>query len=398
MILLIWLLGKRFPLVVVVLAIASCQPETNQSDGIICGEPISVVDFQPATNLGIESPESFGGGMRASFIFQDSIGYFLPSKPQNKVFIVDLKNQSFIDEIDLDPNFIISPSGIQVHTADSIFVSDFHFPVIFLINRDGDILDSYNLYREKLWEMPKEGFANFGLYFGFGLTFKYMPERNSIIVPLKQMDQWYFIEEKKGFPAVAEYSLDNKEFVNQFAAYEGIYASEQNNLLPFYLSHPIVEVVKDSLILSFSLDPYLYIYSLDGEFLEKKCASIPTLELGVPLFYDMNNFDSEGMRVYNQSNSYFGNFFYVPEEKMFLRMFLECIKNAEGFCSSKKLYAIVFDENLEITEVLSLPEKLSSDAYIYQIGYAGGFISKMATNDSDDLFTLNSYYKLHKDL
>jgi hypothetical protein len=225
-----------------------------------------------------------------------------------------------------------------------------------------------------------------------------MPERNSIIVPLKQMDQWYFIEEKKGFPAVAEYSLDNKEFVNQFAAYEGIYASEQNNLLPFYLSHPIVEVVKDSLILSFSLDPYLYIYSLDGEFLEKKCASIPTLELGVPLFYDMNNFDSEGMRVYNQSNSYFGNFFYVPEEKMFLRMFLECIKNAEGFCSSKKLYAIVFDENLEITEVLSLPEKLSSDAYIYQIGYAGGFISKMATNDSDDLFTLNSYYKLHKDL
>jgi len=89
--------------------------------------------------------------MRASFIFQDSIGYFLPSKPQNKVFIVDLKNQSFIDEIDLDPNFIIYPSGIQVHTADSIFVSDFHLPVIFLINRDGDILDGgFNSYLENL--------------------------------------------------------------------------------------------------------------------------------------------------------------------------------------------------------------------------------------------------------
>jgi hypothetical protein len=398
MILLIWLFGKRIPLVVVVLAIASCKPETDQSNGIICGDSISVVDFQPATNLGIESPESFGGGMHASFIFQDSLGYFLPSKPQNKIFIVDLKSQSFIDEIDLDQNFITYPSGIQVHTADSIFVSDFHFPIIFLINSDGDLLDSYNLYRENLWEMPKEGFANFGLYFGFGLTFKYLPDRNSIIVPLKQMDQWYFVEEKKGFPAVAEYSMSKKEFVNQFGTYEGMYASEQNNLLPFYLSHPIIEVVEDNLILSFSLDPNLYIYSLDGEFIGKKCASFPKLDLGMPLLYDMNNFDTEGMRTYNQSNSYFGNFFYVQDQKIFVRMFSECIKNADEFCSSKKLYAIIFDENLDITDVLRLPEKLSSNAYIYQIGYAGGFLSKIGINESDDLFTLNSYYKLHKDL
>jgi len=50
MILLIWLFGKRIPLVVVVLAIASRKPETDQSNGIICGDSISVVDFQPATN------------------------------------------------------------------------------------------------------------------------------------------------------------------------------------------------------------------------------------------------------------------------------------------------------------------------------------------------------------
>jgi hypothetical protein len=266
------------------------------------------------------------------------------------------------------------------------------------MNSGGDILDTYNLYRENLWEMPKEGFANFGLYFGFGLTFKYMPERNSLIVPLKQLDQWYFVKEKKDFPAVAEYSLSKKEFVNQFGTYEGMYASEQNNLLPFYLSHPIVEVVNDRLFLSFSLDPNLYIYSLDGQFIGRKCASIPTLELGLPLLYDMNDFDSEGIQEYNQSNSYFGNFFYVPEKKSFVRMFVECIKNGEGFCSSKKQYAIVFDENLEITDVLSLPEQLSSNAYIYQIGYAGGFLSKVAINESDDFFTLNSYYKLHKDL
>lgn len=396
--LLVWLLGRRFKYVILVFSIASCQSQTDQTNENICVGNIPIVDFQPAADLGIESPESFGGGIRASYIFQDSLAYILPSKPLNKIFIVDLKNTSFLDEIDLDPNFITKPSGIQVYTADSIFVSDYQFPVVFLMNSGGDILDTYNLYRENLWEMPKEGFANFGLYFGFGLTFKYMPERNSLIVPLKQLDQWYFVKEKKDFPAVAEYSLSKKEFVNQFGTYEGIYASEQNNLLPFYLSHPIVEVVNDRLFLSFSLDPNLYIYSLDGQFIGRKCASIPTLELGLPLLYDMNDFDSEGIQEYNQSNSYFGNFFYVPEKKSFVRMFVECIKNGEGFCSSKKQYAIVFDENLEITDVLSLPEQLSSNAYIYQIGYAGGFLSKVAINESDDFFTLNIYYKLHKDL
>jgi hypothetical protein len=398
MMLLVWLLGRRFKYVILVFSIASCQSQTDQTNENICVGNIPIVDFQPAADLGIESPESFGGGIRASYIFQDSLAYILPSKPLNKIFIVDLKNTSFLDEIDLDPNFITNPSGIQVYTADSIFVSDYQFPVVFLMNSGGDILDTYNLYRENLWEMPKEGFANFGLYFGFGLTFKYMPERNSLIVPLKQLDQWYFVKEKKDFPAVAEYSLSKKEFVNQFGTYEGMYASEQNNLLPFYLSHPIVEVVNDRLFLSFSLDPNLYIYSLDGQFIGRKCASIPTLELGLPLLYDMNDFDSEGIQEYNQSNSYFGNFFYVPEKKSFVRMFVECIKNGEGFCSSKKQYAIVFDENLEITDVLSLPEQLSSNAYIYQIGYAGGFLSKVAINESDDFFTLNSYYKLHKDL
>lgn len=365
--------------------LVSCNPVSEKNE---------IQNLELFENLNISSPSNFGGGMSASFIFQDTLGYFLPTKPKDKIFIVDLKSREFIDEIELDPNFITYPSGIQVVSPDSIFVSDFQFPIIYLMNQKGEILESFNLYRENLWEMPKEGFANFGLYFGFGLTFKYLPERNSFLIPLKQLDQWYFIDEKKNFPAIAEYDLSSKEFKNQFGKYEGIYGSDENSLLPFYLSHPIVEEVNGKVILSFSMDPNLYIYNLEGEFLEKKSATISQFKLGAPLEYNMDDFDSEGLFAFNKRNSYFGNFFYVKEQEKFVRIFLECIPDSEGNCVSKKVYAMVFDKELNLIEVSSLPETFSKDFFTYQIGFEDGFISKVSSLESDDEFSLNHYYSI----
>lgn len=375
------------------LILVSCN-HSDTVDFMDCN--IDLQDIKPSieVDLNINSPSNFGGGMTASYIFQDTLGYFLPTKPKNKVFIVDLKNREFIDEIELDPNFITYPSGIQVVSSDSIFVSDFQFPIIYLMNQEGEILDSFNLYREDLWEMPKKGFANFGLYFGFGLTFKYLSEKNSFLIPLKQLDQWYFIDEKKDFPAIAEYDLSTKEFKNQFGKYEGVYASEENALLPFYLSHPIVEEVNGIVILSFSMDPNLYVYSLNGEFLEKKCATISEFQLGAPLEYNMDDYDSEGIRTFNNRNSYYGNFFYVNEQEKFVRIFLECNPDSEGNCVSKKVYVMVFDKELNLIEVNSLPETFSKDFFTYQIGFGDGFISKISSLESDDEFSLNHYYSI----
>ncbi|WP_373399583.1 DUF4221 family protein [Algoriphagus halophilus] len=182
----------------ILLLLFSCQRSIDLENSD-CQVDFTIQENTKPEDLKIQSPDDFGGGIISSFIFEDSLGYFLPSKPKNKLFVADLQNGGFIEEITLDPNFITYPSGVQVISKDSILISDFQFPVIFLINRQGEILDSYNLYRENLWEMPKEGFDNFGLYFGFGATFHFIPERNSFLIPLRQMDQWFFVEEKRTF-------------------------------------------------------------------------------------------------------------------------------------------------------------------------------------------------------
>ena len=372
----------------------SCKSKNAEERVGECLPPPPIAELKTPTELQIISPVNFGSGIRSTFIYSDTLGYILPSKPQDRIFVFDLKNGILHKEIILDPNFITSPSGIEVISPDSIFVSDSEFPTISLINGEGVVLETYNLYRENLWKMPQEGFSNFGLYFGFGLTFKYLPERHSFLIPLKQLDQWYFVKEKKYFPAIAEYDLTTREFKSQFGEYKGIYASENNTLLPFYLSHPIIEVADNRVILSYPLDSKLYIYSLDGEFLDEKCSLIPDFDLGEPLQYDMDNFDSEGLLAFSGRNSYFGNFFYVKEKNRFIRIFLKCNPNPEGTCLSKEVFALIFDENLNLTEIKSLPEKFGKNFYTYQIGFKDGFLSNVSAPESDDEFSLNNYYSI----
>lgn len=369
---------------------------SSQHQEEFCKSEQSIQFFPKAENLEIIAQQDFGGTIRSSFIFQDTLIYLLADKPKHEIKILDLKNRQFIGGVPLDPNFFDFPSGIQVISKDSILVSDFHFPMIRLINSLGEVLDTYNLYKENLWEMPKEGFANFGLYGGFGIDFQYIPERNSFLVPLRQLDQWYFVKEKKNFPAIGEFSLETRDFSKVFGKYEGLYVSEENLLLPFYLSHPIVERVGDRIILSFSMDPNLYIYSLEGEFIEKKCGSIPEFELGEPLRYDMNDYDSDGIMNFNKGNSYFGEFFYIKDAERFVRVYWKCVKGKEGECKSKQAFALIFDRNVNLVEVRKTNEIFEGDAYSYQVPYQNGFLSKLAIRESDDQFILGLFYQLDK--
>ncbi|WBL43833.1 DUF4221 family protein [Algoriphagus halophytocola] len=389
----------KFPFCIIFLCYSILIFSCGKSDalrGASEASNISIEILSKELDLGIVAPDHFGGGIRNTFIFKDTLAYVIPSKPLDIIFIVDLKNKTFIDEIPLDPNFITSPSGVQVISEDSIFVSDMHFPFILLINSQGEIRDSYNLFRENLWEMPAEGFANFGLYFGFGDTFRYLPEKRSFLVPLRQIDQWFFVNEKKSFPAIGEYNIDKKEFVNLFGKYKGVYASDRNTLLPFYLSHPTVEIVDEYIYLCFAVDPYIYKYDFKGDLIQTKVATIPEFELGEPLEYNMEDFDEQGLRDYNKSNSYFGNFFFVKEQNCYVRIFFECVKNAHGKCSSKKVHALIFDKDLNLLEVKTLEEEYGGEDFTFQIAYKNGFLSKLGKLNNDDEFIINSYYSLNK--
>lgn len=109
--------------------LSACQVEKSDT-AQLCQFDSPVGSFEQAENLEINSPDDFGGTIRSSFIFQDTLIYLLADKPKLEVKIVDLKNHRFIGGVPLDPNFIDFPSGIQVHSTDSIFVSDFNFPTI----------------------------------------------------------------------------------------------------------------------------------------------------------------------------------------------------------------------------------------------------------------------------
>lgn len=360
-----------------------------------CPSDIPSAEFGLPINLEITAPNDFGGTVRGSSVYQDSLLYLVADKPRMKIKIIDLKNRRFVGEIVLDPNFMDTPSGIQVHSRDSIFVSDFHTPIILLINSQGEVLDTYNLYKDDLWDMPVEDFANFGLFGGFGKGFQYIKVRNSFLVALKQVDQWYFVKDKKDFPAIGEYSLKTRDFVRVFGRYEGLYGSEENWMLPFFLSHPVLERLDDRIILSFPVDPNLYLYSLEGEFLGQKCGSIPEFGLPEPLRFDMDNYDEDGMMDYTRKNSYFGNLFYIKDADRFVRFYLDCEKGGDGICKSKKVYTLVFDRALELLEVKELREVLKENAYMSQVPFQNGFLSKLAERGSDDEFLLNLYYQLN---
>ncbi|MHA7128033.1 hypothetical protein [Algoriphagus namhaensis] len=371
----------------------SCTHDAQKSSESALPElPVSG-DFTKV-DLDIVSPDYFSSTISAAYLFQDSLHYILPGKPKDKIFVLNLSSGLFETEITLDPNFFSNPSGIHVHSPDSIFVSEFMYPVIYLINQAGEILDSYDLYRETLWDMPAEGFANFGLYTSYGKTFVYNSERNSFLIPLKQQDLWYFVERKKDFPVLAEYSLETKDFAKLFGRYEGVYRSAENYMLPFFLSHPIIEVTQKEIILSFSYDPYLYIYSLDGEFVVKKEASVSDFWLGMPLRYDMNNYDEEGMSEFSRRNSYFTDFFYVAEEGKYIRIFNECVPDVEGLCKARNIFALVFDESLNLIDKKLIGKDFANDYYSRQFPYANGFISKIDRPASDDVFSFNDYFIL----
>jgi len=378
-------------LLVVCLVCFDCSPKSENWSSC---EAVEISIFEKLQELSIQAPDNFGGGIVSMFIFQDSLAYVLPIRPKNKIFIFDLNGNKVIEEIELDQNFIDYPSGIQVISNDSIFISEDKIPIIYLISSAGEVLNSYNLYREDLWEMPIEDFSNFALFYGLGRTFVYVPSRNSFFFPLKQVDLWYFIKRKKDFPTFGEYSLDLQNFTGLYGKYPGIYSATENHLLPFYLSHPVMEVVKDRVIFSFRLDPLLYIYDLDGNYLGEKCASMPEFELGKPLEFSMEDYDSEGINSYNVKNSYFGSFFYVKEKDQYVRIFLECVQDAEGNCQSKKVYALIFDRSLDLIAVKLLPSEYDRDFYTFQIGFKSGFLSKSSTKISDDVFSLNEYFEL----
>jgi len=374
------------------IAACSCSQKNGSSDD--SKVELKITTFEKSENLEIISPETFRGMISATFLFQDSLIYILSGKSNNKIFRVNLDDKSFTQSIPLDPNFFSNPSGIYVHSLDSIFVSEFSFPVIYLINQSGEVLDTYNLYRENLWQMPKEGFSNFGLYSGYGLEFSYMSNRNSFIVALKQFDLWYFVDDKSEFPILAEFSLETKDFTNLFGTYPGVYGSKENYLLPFYLSHPILEISGDKIIVSFLLDHNLYIYDLEGNHLDTKIASIRQFQLSKPLRYDMNDFDEQGMSEYSTRGSFFTDFFYVKSTGNYVRIFNKCITNSEGFCKSRTLYTLIFDADLNLIEAKEIGSDYEPRYFSFQTGYRNGFISKLNQPSNDDLFPLNTFFNL----
>lgn len=379
----------RFYFCLVIIIFFGCS---NSSDSKInTNSEVQISTTTTIQNLGIVSVDEFGGMISGVSLFQDSLLYVLSGKSSDKIFVIDIDRGVFQEPVPLDQNFFFKPSGIYVHSVDSIFVSEFSFPVIYLINHRGEMIDSYNLYRENLWEMPKEGFANFGLYPGYGIEFQYVPERNSFIVPLKQQDLWYFVDEKSEFPIIGEYDLSSKEFVNLFGNYPGVYGSTENYLLPFYLSHPIIEFWNNKFIVSFSLDPNFYIYDFEGNLLETKSGSLSEFHLSEPLRYDMDDFDDQGLLDYSARGSFYTEFMYVEDKDNFVRIFNNCVADSQGFCKSRSIYALIFNNKLELIEAKLLGDNYESRHFTLQVAYKDGFLSKVGEPGSDDVFPLNDY-------
>ncbi len=284
-------------------------------------------------------------------IYKDSLFFGIVStfggKDRNKIDVYDLKNERFLKTIQVTDYKITQPMlNVSVHSLDTIIVTQAYPPEIKLINYTGNIVRNIKLGNIELnIDNPKA--PKIDNYYLVRLNNKPRIIDNKLYFLIEPMG----VANMPGFKnaqRLAIYDLKNDTLLKAICPAKGPVAL--NGV--FYLNqlmHPYFTINNNKIFMSYPIDHNVYIYDLDGNFLEQKLVSASKFEkLPKPLKYSKIK-NREYVRNWWIPIPFYGNLNYHSKAHLYTRIFHQSqpLKMTNGKLndgSKRKGYILIYDE------------------------------------------------------
>ena len=271
--------------------------------------------------LSINVPEGKFSMYHSTFLYDDMYLYGVNSKRHNVIDIYNIKTCSFCKEITIDDKFLQDRiSGIYVNSPDSIFFCQSNPNNVYLIDGDGKLLNHWTeddlAIRIHNDDILSKYDVNFITFLG---QFSPVVYNNYLIIGLDPAGVYKINKKTK---RVGVYNLSNRKWLTFLSNANDVESNISNRGYTYDLEQPYILLGQNCLVISYPMDHYVYVYSLENYQLIKKipCFSRFSPDLPYPLPLDEINSCQKGWNFRIQT-PFYGAVNYHKDIKLYSRIF-----------------------------------------------------------------------------
>jgi hypothetical protein len=309
-----------------------------------------VKDIVLSKELSISTLPPISSTYQIHNIFKDSLFFGLnPYLNHNTISIFDLKKETFVKNLVIDPNLFKSDiMNLHVHNPDSIFFYSYSTKHVYLIDYEGNEINNWNLDTA----LGKKYQGKNGYFFPFNAynNFIYLESDNILVIPIA--DNYFYSEEgDSNLPKVVLFDIGKNSITDFIAPPFGRLKTRKKLFYPNDVINPQILELNGTLYVSYPFDDEIAVFDLMTGKLIKLKNPLENIEL--PLYEPK---DSDFMSVREKSWSFrvempfFENLSYHEEIGLFSRVYhypysqeLDTKKNY-----LRKSCIIYFDKNLDL--------------------------------------------------
>jgi len=302
-------------------------------------------------SLSIKLPFSSPVQYLDSYIYNDSL--FFGIHNSNKIDVFNLLSQKHIKTLEFNEYEIGEGIfNVYVKSLDSIYITNYYPPKIHHINYENKLINTISPGTLQL-DINNEKVPKNVVNYRFPISLSYQkPSVNNnlmyiAIEPIGASKHSGFRETQR----IGVFDLNKSKWLKSICKPEGIMSLE-GVFFNHDLMNPFFVRVEQKLYVTYPMSHYVYIYSLDGDLIDKKLVSSSFIE-ETPTSLNKNDFeDKQKAWNYRIQTPFYGPLFYHKKAGVFSRIFhqeqnLYKIKGILNDGSKRKGYVLYFDKNLK---------------------------------------------------
>ena len=331
-------------LIISLLTLLGCENQRGQeknTNGRV--EPNNVM--QEIDTFKIETPKNSYNNYHVTYLYKNRYLYAVNLFAPLQMDIIDLKEQKYIGQLQIDPNIIKTSqiANFYIQSPDSIFFLADPVPSIYLINHKGSVI---NKWTSSELDIPYSMDSILNTQ-GFGFaTCSYMEgpvydaKTNLIHVklsPISSIDEIGDIQVKRhGF-----YNLKSREWKSVFGSYNGVLKDKKEARYYFDMQHTYQIIHRNSIFITYPVDHSIYRYDANTkQLVESIKVSIPLSEQFPSPLHGRDALNYSKLQALRNSSPYYGPLYYHRNIKKFSRFL--------NHSNKKHRSILVFDENLTL--------------------------------------------------
>lgn len=285
-----------------------------------------------------------------NYIFSDTL--FFGIKDYNSLDVYNIRTQQFVKNIEIPRHELASEiQSLYVKSLDSIYVLNNYPPVFYHINYQGDILNKYEPGVLKLNIQNERIPSNEIIYNFTNLNYqKPFLINNFIYLPINPFDSHHVTGFTKA-ERIGIYDLKDRKWLKSICPPKGVFSIE-NVFFNYDLSSPNYIFNNNHIYVSYPMDHYIYVYDVEGNFIDKKLASSSYIKTFPPPLNKNQLKDFQSSWNFRIQTPFYGPLFYHKNINLFSRVFYQqqgLYKNNgelnDG--ANRTAYLIVFNSKLE---------------------------------------------------